>query len=148
MRSLECYFLCFLPSLVHNSGNKHQNNPLVRHSNTYIILYFWRMARVRCPWTSFTNRDYLNRIRIRTWIRNPLRTMGCNYSCMPYPQQRLRQTDVEIKAWVSNYIPYKLHVLSFIHVLILVGLCWWQVPLAAHFSVYVTYWFTIHHSSV
>ena len=40
-------FWYLFPSLLHNSGNKHQNNPLVsaetiRHSSTYIILYiFW-----------------------------------------------------------------------------------------------------------
>ena len=37
-------FWCLFPSLLHNAGNKHQNNPLVsaetvRHSSTYIILY-------------------------------------------------------------------------------------------------------------
>ena len=37
-------FLCLFPSLLHNSGNKHENNPLVsaetvRYSSTYIILY-------------------------------------------------------------------------------------------------------------
>ena len=37
-------FWCLFPSLLHNSGNKHQNNPLVsaetvRHESTYIILY-------------------------------------------------------------------------------------------------------------
>ena len=37
-------FWCLFPPLLRNSGNKHQNNPLlsaetVRHSNTYIILY-------------------------------------------------------------------------------------------------------------
>ena len=37
-------FWYLFPSLLHNSGNKHQNNPLVsaetiRHSSTYIILY-------------------------------------------------------------------------------------------------------------
>ena len=37
-------FLYLFPSLLHNSGNKHNNNPLVsaetvRHSSTYIILY-------------------------------------------------------------------------------------------------------------
>ena len=35
---------CLFPSLLRNSGNKHQNNTLVgtetvRHSSTYIILY-------------------------------------------------------------------------------------------------------------
>ena len=41
--------LCLIPLLLRNSGNKHKNNPLVsaetvRHSSTYIILYFthWR----------------------------------------------------------------------------------------------------------
>ena len=38
-------FLCLFPSLLRNPGNKHKNNPLVsaevvRHSITYIILYF------------------------------------------------------------------------------------------------------------
>ena len=37
-------FWFLFPSLLRNSGNKHQNNPLVsaetvRHSSTYIILY-------------------------------------------------------------------------------------------------------------
>ena len=37
-------FWCLFPSLLRNSGNKHQNNPLVsaeivRHSRTYIILH-------------------------------------------------------------------------------------------------------------
>ena len=32
-------FWCLFPSLLRNSGNKHQNNPLVSHSSTYIILY-------------------------------------------------------------------------------------------------------------
>ena len=37
-------FWCLFPELLRNSGNKHQNNPLVsaetvRHSSTYVILY-------------------------------------------------------------------------------------------------------------
>ena len=37
-------FWCLFPSLLRNSGNKHQNNLLVsaqivRHASTYIILY-------------------------------------------------------------------------------------------------------------
>ena len=40
----EVLFWYLFPSLLRNSGNKHQNNPLVnaetiRHSSTYIILY-------------------------------------------------------------------------------------------------------------
>ena len=40
-------FWCLFPSLLRNSGNKHQNNPLVsaktvRHASTYIILYILR----------------------------------------------------------------------------------------------------------
>ena len=39
-------FWYLFPSLLRNSGNKHQNNPLVsaetvRHSSTYIILYIY-----------------------------------------------------------------------------------------------------------
>ena len=39
-------FLCLFPSLLHNSGNKYKNNPLVsaervHHSSTYIILYIY-----------------------------------------------------------------------------------------------------------
>ena len=50
MRSLECYFGVFCPSLLHNSGNKHQNNPLVStltvcHASTYIILYVFLVNR-------------------------------------------------------------------------------------------------------
>ena len=42
-------FWCLFPSLLRNSGNKHQNNPLVsaqtvRHASTYIILYEQRGA--------------------------------------------------------------------------------------------------------
>ena len=54
--ALECYaleclctwvlFCCLFPSLLRNSGNKHQNNPLlsaltVRHASTCIILYIY-----------------------------------------------------------------------------------------------------------
>ena len=46
--SLECYFGIHFPFplLLHNLGNKHQNNPLVSaetvcHSSTYIIFYFF-----------------------------------------------------------------------------------------------------------
>ena len=40
---------CLSPSLPHNSGNKHQNNPLVsvqtvRHSSSYSILYIYLMS--------------------------------------------------------------------------------------------------------
>ena len=40
-------FWCLFPSLLRNSGNKHQNNPLVsawtfRHASTYIIIYISR----------------------------------------------------------------------------------------------------------
>ena len=40
-------FWCLFPSLLRNSGNRHQNKPLlsaetVRHSSTYIILYVFR----------------------------------------------------------------------------------------------------------
>ena len=51
-------FWCLFPSLLRNSGNKHQNNTLVsaetvRHSSTYIILYIcsysWKLIwRVAC----------------------------------------------------------------------------------------------------
>ena len=40
------FWYLFLPSLLRNSENKHQNNPLVSaetilHSSTYIILYVY-----------------------------------------------------------------------------------------------------------
>ena len=43
-------FWCLFPSLLRNSGNKHQNNPLVsaqtvRHASTYIILYVPQESR-------------------------------------------------------------------------------------------------------
>ena len=45
LHSLKYYFGVLFPLLLHNSGNKHQNNPLVSaetvcHSSAYIILYF------------------------------------------------------------------------------------------------------------
>ena len=49
-------FLCLFPSLLRNSGNKHKNNPLVsaetvRHSSTYIILYFcWSNGIIKNGW--------------------------------------------------------------------------------------------------
>ena len=46
-------FWYLLPSLLRNSGSKHQNNPLVssetiRHSSTYIILYAWIQIMTGC----------------------------------------------------------------------------------------------------
>ena len=45
---IQVLFWCLFPSLLRNSGNKHQNIPLVsdetvRHSSTYIILYVFLM---------------------------------------------------------------------------------------------------------
>ena len=46
---------CLFPALLCNSGNKHQNNPLVsaetvRHESTYIILYFHNSTISRTTW--------------------------------------------------------------------------------------------------
>ena len=47
-------FRCSFPSLLRNSGNKHQNNPLVSaytvcHGSTYIILYLWHTIHTAAP---------------------------------------------------------------------------------------------------
>ena len=48
-------FQCLFPSLLHSSGNKHQNNPLFRaetifHSSTYII--FYTLTDISRPWAN------------------------------------------------------------------------------------------------
>ena len=55
LRSRELFWY-WSPSLLHNSGNEHQNNPLVsaetvRHSSTYIILYIFMLY---CIFSVFT----------------------------------------------------------------------------------------------
>ena len=47
-------FWSLFPSLLRNSGNKHQNNPLVsaekvRHASTYIILYLMVVDCILMP---------------------------------------------------------------------------------------------------
>ena len=60
-------FWYLFPSLLHNSGNKHQNNPLVsvekvRHSSTYIILYLPDPAFSFQHWCliAYTYNNYVN----------------------------------------------------------------------------------------
>ena len=86
-----------------------------------LMLYFiylleakvWRVATSFWYWLnpgSFTNRDYQN----RHWdycINNqihPCKTKRCNYSSMPWLQRRCNHTTVEVRAWVSKYIPQKM----------------------------------------
>ena len=49
-------FLCLFPSLLRNSRNKHNNNPLVsdeivRHPSTYIFLYI--LSNDISPWQMY-----------------------------------------------------------------------------------------------
>ena len=72
-RVLFCYLF---PPLLRNSGNKHQNNPLVsaqtvRHSSTYIIFYIsywtplWRHSTVFTPSTHWgrVTYEWFNKLR-------------------------------------------------------------------------------------
>ena len=62
------FFWCLFTSLLRNSGNNHQNNPLVsaetvRHSSTYIILYLHAICIPMCEWSKKKkNTDHLNRM--------------------------------------------------------------------------------------
>ena len=76
-------FWSFCPSLLHNSGNKHQNNPLVsaltvRHAITYIILYVFLVNRgPNGPFNATRTYPYifsgLWHINLSTAIFNPWR---------------------------------------------------------------------------
>ena len=63
-------FWCLFPSLLRNSGNKHQNDPLVsaetvRHSSTQIILYI-------CKWyLTFPSSIFLLRMKIMSNLPTP-----------------------------------------------------------------------------
>ena len=63
LRSLKCYFgVNLIPSLLCNSGNKHQNNPLVstetvRHLSAYIILSIYIMVQWLQPSSMFLSND-------------------------------------------------------------------------------------------
>ena len=72
-------FLYLFPSLLHNSGNKHQNNPLVsaesvRHSSTYIILYIFNCIRLPARW-AYASLVILSKI---------LRDIACYFNCYDY----------------------------------------------------------------
>ena len=83
-------FWFLFPSLLRNSGNKHQNNPLVsaetiRHSSAYIILY-------------------IHATEIAVWIidNNTLFCVGCNFSSMPNLQLLFTWIAVKVRPWMSN----------------------------------------------
>ena len=73
LRSIECYFWCLFPSLLHNSGNKQKNKPLVsaetvRHSSTFIIHY------IVC--------DFANMVCKEGWVKSIKYGINYNYSML------------------------------------------------------------------
>ena len=80
-------FWCLFPSLLRNSGNKHQNNTLmsawiVRHASTYIILYifheegFWNT----CVISVFKNAEECAYIFMFLKINSALKGLICFYT--------------------------------------------------------------------
>ena len=86
-------FWYLFPSLLRNSGNKHQNNTLVsaetvRHSSTYIILYYISMFSVkfcinlRCwllPFMAYYHAMILLITAIRQICKKSNITNGCHF---------------------------------------------------------------------
>ena len=78
-------FWCLFPSLLRNSGNKHQNNPLVsaetvRHSSTYIILYAPKLSGVMSRPTQYvavTDILYISYNNFSTDARDKFHTRKC-----------------------------------------------------------------------
>ena len=77
--------LCLFPLLLHNSGNKHRNNPLVsaetvRHSSMYIILYQTIIREKKEMNDAFLSNN-INRIS-KLWVYDIANTYICEKSIL------------------------------------------------------------------
>ena len=118
-------FWCLFPSLLGNSGNKHQNNPLlstetVCHSNTYIILFvcailmtislllsqcdiLWEPYQVTSPYMGWGRCQWLHRLHSRDQDFQHGRDLSCVITDRVLQQRGrwLYKLSLYIDAWLQ-----------------------------------------------